>query len=180
LRPLSILFFQSICFAIAFFYVLIVEGNPPPYDGNYGQQLPLPPPPPPKKSMVLPIVIIAIVAIVVIAVVLFFVFSNSGSNAASLYGTWDIDTMEIGTSITGAAVTTDVDGTITFNSDGTYTSDGAPAYFSDSGTYTMSGNTITINSLEWDYSVSGNSLTLEYEISMMGFGTTTTFHCSSA
>ncbi|MFO7618099.1 MAG: hypothetical protein R6W91_00300 [Thermoplasmata archaeon] len=182
-------------------------GNPPPYDPNYGQQPPpqqyqqyppppqqgyqqqpygqqpqyqqYPPPAPKKKSMLIPAIIIAVVAIIVVVVLLFFLLGGS-DDGGSLYDTWDINSMEVETSIVGASVTTPMDGTITFNSDGTYTSTGAPAYFSSSGTYTKSGNTLTINSLEWKYTISGNSMALANEIEVWGFGTTTTFDCTRA
>ena len=128
--------------------------------------------------MALPVAIIVIVIVVVVA--LFFLLSGGSSDSGNLYDTWNIDSMEVST-IGGVGVTTPMDGTITFNSDGTYTTTGqTTAYFSDSGTYEKDGNTLTINVLEWDYEVNGNTLTLENEISIFGIGETTTFHCTRA
>ncbi len=135
----------------------------PPQQQQY-QQPPQHGPAPAKSKAPMLIGIIAVVAVVVILLVWMLMGSSSG-----LVGRWNADYMETSyvdpISDETQTQTQDMDGWIEFNSDGT----GRASLFGETDDFTwedIGNNVVRISpegeeSVEFDYSISGSTLTLE-------------------
>jgi len=133
-----------------------VQPSPPPPQ-EYGQTQTYAPAQKSKTGLIIALVLI-IVAVVVIAVVLLFVFQGGLSgDESNLVGTWEYDTY--GMSIT-----------YIFNSDKTLEI-GSMGYTVEAGKWSVSGGKLCMDYLGsysdtdicYDYSLSGNQLTLSYQ-----------------
>ncbi len=70
-------------------------------------------------------------------------------------------------------------GTIEFQADGDVV--GSISGYASGGTWSeVDSNTIAWGGINWDYTVSGNSLTLTYDYGQMGVSASLTVHCTKA
>ncbi len=173
---------------------------PPPPDPNYPQPPPQAPPqqpppgqyqqPPPgeyqqpqpmapaeKKSPMALIAVIVVVIVVVAVLALVFMTGGGGNGASGIEGTWNVNTLESETMGVSVDVPLPSGSTLEFNADGTSSSLGG---YGGNTWSEVDSDTISWGGLHWDYSISGNSMDLTYEIETFGISTSVTYHCTSA
>ena len=79
--------------------------------------------------------------------------------------------------VAGYSTTVPMNGIVEFQSDGDVL--GSIAGYSSGGTWIqVDSNTIHWDGIDWDYTVSGNSLTLTYDYSEMGMSASLTVHAT--
>jgi hypothetical protein len=99
------------------------------------------------------------------------------SGSGSIVGKWNINSASM--DVAGYETTVPMSGSIEFQEDGGV--QGSITGYASGGTWTeVDSNTISWGGINWDYTVSGNSLSLTYDYSQMGVSASITVHCTQA